>query len=90
MYTVVPVTLALVKEPKISDGAEPRVVHQVRADVIANALQEKDAEHGYRDHRPDVVDGGRDEAVEVEAMVEDGVGVEEDGAGGGARIEDLI
>ena len=34
--------------------------------------------------------GGRDEAVQVEAVVEDGIGVEQDGTVGRAGVEHLI
>ena len=34
--------------------------------------------------------GGGDEAVEVDAMVEDGVGIEKDGTVGSAGVEHLI
>ena len=75
---------------EVRDRGEADVVDEVVPEIIADALDQEDAEQRDGDHGPDIVDGGGDEAVQVDAMVEDRVGVEKDGTVGGAGVEDLI
>ena len=67
---------------QIGDRREAGVADQVVAQIIANAFDEEGGEDGDRDHGPDGAAMQRDQVVQIELVVQDGVGQERDAAFG--------
>ena len=55
---------------QVGDGRESDVINEVIAEIIADALDEEDAQQPARHHGPDVVDEAWDQVLEIELFAD--------------------
>src|ERR1700676_3905394 len=75
---------------QIGDTRNPRVLHQHVAKIFRDALPDKYSQNRDREKRPDAMNPGRKEGVQINCFMSERILDQEEPGIGSTRIEDAV